>query len=29
MTGLNFHPNIEDNSFEAVEPDMQFWNKIN
>ena len=29
MTGLNFHPNVEDDSFEAVEPDMQFWNKIN
>ena len=29
MTGLNFHLNVEDDSFEAVEPDMQFWNKIN
>jgi endonuclease G len=29
MTGLNFHPNIQDNSFEVTEPDMLFWNKIN
>ncbi len=28
MTGINFHPNAQDNSFEVAEPDMDFWNKI-
>jgi endonuclease G len=28
MTGLDFHPNVEDDSFEATKADMNFWKNI-
>ena len=28
LTGLDFHPNIADNTFEKINPDMDFWKEI-